>query len=140
MPKKEEKPTAKIIIGFALVIAVVSFLTMNSKQSAQVETQTDIEVRAFVGIPAENKLGGIEFAVLNRYGYHKVIFYVRGFNKGLKLHSVSGYRDGREVDYFNQTELVELVWDKWLGRYQQEVLTEATTGEKLNTSNTPSSK
>jgi len=140
MTTKVDRLKAKIIVASAFVLAVILLFTVDmieySKLSAQAETRTDIEVEATVGISAENKVGGIKFGVPGRWGYDGVWFNVSGFNKGLNLDNVSCCRNGHEVDSFNQ---LTPGWNTWLERFQ-EVLTEATTGEKLNTLNTPSSE
>jgi len=112
-----------LVLGIYLICCIVFAL---SRKLPAVKQTSDIEVRAMVGVPAENKLGGIQFAVSDAWGYDRVVFNVRGFNEGLKLDDVICYRDGCEVDHFNQWKSC---WDIWLARYQG-VLIVATVGEK----------
>jgi len=144
MLAKAKRRKTRIVVLFIFAVVIILPLIGNIIAPTQIETQTDIEVRAFVGNSAKNKLGGIQFAVSDCdcdcdcgcWGYDGVIFQVPGFEKGLKLGNVICYRDGSEVKHFNQRGAD---WDIWLERFQ-EVLVKATTGEKLNTSNTPSSR
>lgn len=86
----------------------------------------NIEVRATTGIYAENKLGGIEFAVSDRWNYHRIIFQVWGFDEGLKLNNVVCYgAAGKKYD-FNK---YDPDWNIWTERFS-EVLQEATIGKK----------
>lgn len=131
MSTKAKKRKARTVVVLIFVIMTISLSVAIMIRSAQVETQTDIEVRAMVGIPAENKLGGIEFAVSGRWGYDKndrIIFHAY-FDQGLELNKVVCliYHNGKyiERDYREW----DPTWITWLERYQ-EVLTEATTGER----------
>lgn len=128
--------TGYIILIFsvlAICLSIIAFMlsmVISEPPETQTQTQTDIEVRATVGNPAENKLGGIEFEVLGRWGYDendRIIFHAY-FDQGLELNKVICllYHDGKYIkrDYREW----EPTWKTWLERYQ-EVLVGATTGE-----------
>lgn len=120
------------LVILCMVVLMIAFLYASAAyfaKSSQKDLQTDIEVRAFVGNHAKNKLGVIEFAVSNRWDYHRVIFQVWGFDKGLNLDNVvcREYDNGKYIEevFFRQNS----DWNMWLERFQ-EVLAEATVGEK----------
>ena len=78
MLTKAEKRKARGIIVIVFVVVTVLLIATNMIAQMEMEKQTGIEVRAFVGIPTENKLGGIEFEVSDRWGYDKddrIIFF-----------------------------------------------------------------
>lgn len=123
-------PVVVIIAVVAVFLSILVMILASPKPLTQPKTQTDIEVRAFVGNPAENKLGGIEFAVSDRWGYDendRIIFQAY-FDQGLELNKVICriYHNGKyiERDYREW----EPTWITWLGRYR-EVLAEATIGK-----------
>ena len=130
MLSKEEESRRRTIIGLILAIVILSVLINIKKQSAQAKAQTNIEVMAFVGVPAENKVGGIEFTVSDRWEYDRVIFQVWGFDEGLKLDNVICFVDGEKHDFDQWDDpAVDLVWKDFLEKFQ-EILAEATIGGK----------
>jgi len=122
-------PAIAIIATVAVFLSILIIILASPKPLIQAKTQTDVEVMAMVGIPAENKLGGIQFAVSDRWGYDRVIFQVWGFDEGLTLDNVvcRKYDNGKYIKEgfvrWNSD------WNTWPGRYR-EVLAETTIGEK----------
>ena len=138
--KKSGSRTAVVIV-FVITIILTSIASM-MMGSSPVEMRTDIKVNAFVGIPSEKKVGGIDYTALNRWGYDKVLFQVRWLNKGLNLNGVVSrkYCSGGHIEQgLNQWMPGEPGWNTWLERFE-EVLAEVTTGEKSNIPNTPGSR
>ena len=117
---------ACVIVGAAIMASLDG--AREAKRIAREKGRTDTQVEAIIGIPAENKLGGIKFTVTDgRYkgDYSKVTFFVHGFNAGLTLDRVVCFRVGKEYSFNWQS----YEWKNWLKEFQK-VLAEATIGEK----------
>lgn len=120
-------------------LIIVQSEARNQRWKEKMKGRTDIRVEAIIGVPSENKLGGIKFTVSDgrwkKEGYSLVVFYVEGFNAGLTLDKVCLTlldKNKEEITRLNKAGYNSVEWSKWPERFQ-EVLAEATIGEKDTT-------
>lgn len=137
MRKSTKNALYAVLFLFVLVVCLIISADWEgleeTRREAELKGRTNTRVEATIGVPSENKLGGIRFIVSDgrweEEGYSLVVFYVEGFNAGLTLDKVCLILPNENMKEITR---LSVEWDKWLGRYR-EILAETTIGKKDTT-------